>query len=85
MQVAYICNVIFKSKYIKKMKLTKKALGIVSKDNGIKAKLCATLDASYFTMQRWLNENKDDSRLTTVAAINLIKEETGLTQEEIIA
>lgn len=66
------------------MKLTKKAQKVVDKNKALKALLCAEFDSNYDTMQRWVRENKEDSKLTTVKAVTIIEKETGLKQDEIL-
>lgn len=36
------------------------------------------------TIERWIDDNKENGPLTTVKAIEIISEETGLTQEQIL-
>lgn len=66
------------------MKLTRKAKEKLNKNNGAKAKLCAAFDSSYDTIQRWIRDNEEDSKLTTMKALSIIETEIGLTQNEIL-
>lgn len=66
------------------MKLTETAIKKILEGN-TRAFLCSGLqDVSYHTMQRWIHENKADGPLTTISALEIIKKQTGLTQEEIL-
>ena len=65
------------------MKLTKKAIKKIL-ENDTRAFLCTKLDVSYHTLQRWIRDNEPDGKLTTVSALEIIKKQTGLTQEEIL-
>lgn len=66
------------------MKLTTKAKKKLDGSNKAKARLCAEFDSSYDTVQRWIRENEDDSKLTTVKAVKILEEEIGLPQTEIL-
>lgn len=43
------------------------------------------LDVSQVTLSRFIRENRQDGRLTTIGVINLIIENTGLTEEQILS
>lgn len=65
------------------MKLTRIArLAIKGSDDGVQ-RLADILNVSKQSIRRYLNDENDDN-LTKVAAIEVIKELTGLTQEEIL-
>lgn len=67
------------------MKLTKKALAKIEKSKHkqrILSRLALALDASEMSIRRYLKGNKDE--LTKAAAIRVIKEETGLSEEDIL-
>jgi len=64
------------------MKLTNIALQTIIASKEIKHKLGLALDRSEGSINLYLRENKDD--LTKAAALKVIREETGLTDEEIL-
>lgn len=49
-----------------------------------KIKIAEALDISLNTLYRHINENKDNGELTKARAIQVIGEETGLNQPEIL-
>lgn len=63
------------------MKLTEKALKAID-SMGIRMKVAIALRKSDDTIKRYIRTN-DDS-LTKAASLQVIKEETGLTEDEII-
>ena len=65
------------------MKLTAKAIKKIS-EGDTRAFLCTALNCSYHTVNRWLRDNEADNKLTTVTALQIIKEKTGLDQSEIL-
>jgi hypothetical protein len=65
------------------MKLTKVALeAILQHSPGIKSKLALALSCSEGSINRYIRENDDN--LTKAAALEVIRKETGLTNEEIL-
>lgn len=42
------------------------------------------LDKSEYTINRYIAENEENGMLTTAAALKVIREETGLTDEQIL-
>lgn len=64
------------------MKLSKQALDAISKNTRIKNLLALALDCSGYTIERYISANNDN--LTKVAAIRIIRNETGLTEEDIL-
>jgi hypothetical protein len=50
----------------------------------IRRELTNTLRCTDQTIIRYIEKNKDNGPLTTVAALNTIKEQTGLTDSEIL-
>lgn len=66
------------------MTITSKALDLIRNSNRLKSGLGMTLDKSAWTVERWVNANEDNGPLTTVAAVNFISAETGLSQSEIL-
>lgn len=63
------------------MRLTKKALKAIN-TKFIRPKLALALNISEVTMIRYISTNSEN--LTKAAALNVIKETTGLTDEEIL-
>lgn len=64
------------------MKLTQKALEAVRTNKRLRARLALALDKSDFSVQRWIKENSE--MLTMAASLKVIREETGLNDEEIL-
>ena len=65
------------------MKLTKLAIQSISQHSpGIKLKLALALGCSEGSINRYLRENDDN--LTKAAALDVIRKETGLTDDEIL-
>lgn len=66
------------------MLLSEKAKQIIQHRDGmrIRNRLAYELDKSYATIERWLTTN--DEMLTTASALRIIREETGLTDDQIL-
>lgn len=65
------------------MKLTKTALdSIVANSPRAKSRLALALDCSEQSINKYIRDNSDN--LTKAAAMEVIREETGLTDEEIL-
>lgn len=64
------------------MKLTKTALEAVKDSTRCKTRLALALDCSVFTIDRYIGTNSDN--LTKAAALEVIQEETGLSDEQIL-
>lgn len=64
------------------MKLTQKAIDKIKDSKSLPKRLANVLGVSRVTMWRYLNSNNDE--LTKAAAIKIIREETGLSDEEIL-
>jgi hypothetical protein len=64
------------------MKLTKIALDEIKSNKRARARLALALDKSDFTIQRYLASNSDE--LTKAAALEVIRQETGLDDSEIL-
>jgi hypothetical protein len=65
------------------MKLTKIALEAIAKYSpGIKSKLALALSCSEGSINRYIRENDDN--LTKAAALAVIRNETGLSEDEIL-
>ncbi len=64
------------------MKLTQIALQRISDSRSLPKKLAGVLKVSRVTMWRYINDNHDS--LTKAAALQVIREETGLADHEIL-
>jgi hypothetical protein len=64
------------------MKLTDKAKAAINSSTRLKNRLALQFDCSVFTIKRWIDEG--EVRLTAPSATIIIKEETGLTIEEML-
>jgi hypothetical protein len=64
------------------MKLTNIAMQAIVQSPGIKLKLALALGCSEGSINRYIRENDDN--LTKAAALEVIRKETGLTDEEIL-
>jgi hypothetical protein len=64
------------------MKLTGKAKTAINESTRLKNRLALEFNCSVFTIKRWIDEG--EVRLTAPSATIIIKEETGLTDEEIL-
>jgi len=64
------------------MKITDRAVTAIKKNNRLIGRLIMTFNRGQNTIENWMKA--DDSPLTTPAAINIISEETGLAQDEIL-
>lgn len=64
------------------MELTSKALQIIKDSQRLKSLLALANDCSESTVNRWLATN--DPMLTTAASLKVIREETGLTDKQIL-
>lgn len=64
------------------MKLSNKAISKIK----VRAKnrLALEFDCSVQTIERWIKENEDNGKLTTVKALQVIGEETKLSQAKIL-
>lgn len=65
------------------MILTQSAIAKI-KTPDIRRELTNTLRCTDQTIIRYINKNEDNGPLTTVGALNTIKEQTGLTDSEIL-
>ncbi len=64
------------------MVLTSKALAEIKGSTRLKNLLALELDRSVHTIEKWIKEN--DQMLTTASALEVIRKETGLTDEQIL-
>lgn len=65
------------------MKLTTKAIKAVG-EKSVRLKLCVKLDFTEQWILKMIAANKDNGPLTTAAALQVIREETGLKEKEIL-
>ena len=66
------------------MRLTTKAILAFKGNSRLKNRIALEMDKSVYTVDRWLSENEDNGFLTTAKSIQVIKEELGLTDDEIL-
>lgn len=64
------------------MKLTDKAKAAINGSPRLQNLLALEFDCSVFTIKRWIKEG--EVRLTAPSATNVIKAETGLTDDQIL-
>lgn len=64
------------------MRIKKEVLKQISDNAGIRGRICAATGKSYPTIQRWVEDN--DEGLTLASALEVIREELGLTNDEIL-
>jgi hypothetical protein len=64
------------------MKLTQIAIDALKGNKRARARLQLDMDKSEFTINRWIAENDDN--LTKAAALKVIREETGLSDNQIL-
>lgn len=67
----------------KEMKLSKKVVDEILTNLELRLKLALELMVTEQAIRNNANRNEDNNKLTTVLAVNLIKSETGLTEDEI--
>lgn len=83
----YICKVILRNinespNKMDKIILSPRAKNLLLPNKMIKDKIAAACGCTYFSVHRWIQD--DDSRITQAAAMKVIREETGLTDELIL-
>jgi len=66
------------------MKLSEKAIEAIKDSPECRRELTYQMEVSDNTLYRWYRDNESDGKLTTYKAINIIKETTGLTEEQIL-
>lgn len=64
------------------MRLKKEVLAKLRNSPGIRGRICAATGRAYPTVQGWVEENAEG--LTLEASLKVIREELGLTNEEIL-
>ena len=66
------------------MQLTEQAIKAVRESVECRREIQYQLEVSQSTMYRWLDENEMDGKLTTARALGIIRETTGLKDNEIL-
>ena len=64
------------------MELSKEAKDCILSSNKLMGRLMGLFDRGQKSLQDWIGEN--DIRLTTPSAVKIIKEESGLSEDEIL-
>lgn len=64
------------------MELTSRTLAIIKDSQRIKSLLCLENDCSESTINRWIKEN--DPMLTTASSLKILRDETGLTDKQML-
>lgn len=72
----------FETIILRKMKLTKKVLNILEGSATIQGRIADASEKSFATVKRWIENN--DEMLTTASNLQIIREETKLSDEEIL-
>ena len=67
------------------MQLTEQAIEKIKASATVKKELVYHLSNTASTLYRWLDANVPNGPLTTIRSIELIKEHTGLSQEQILS
>jgi hypothetical protein len=67
---------------IKYMKLTQKAINAIRNNKRVRARLQLDLNRSEYTINRYIDDN--DIMLTTAQALTVIREEAGLSDDQIL-
>lgn len=66
------------------MKLTQKAIDAIRNNKRARARLQLDLDKSEYTINKYIADNEVNSMLTTATALQVIRQETGLSDSEIL-
>ena len=66
------------------MKLSKAALNEMPENSRLRKVLAVELNIDIRTVNKYADENSDNSVLTTVKAVKVIARETGMIQDEIV-
>lgn len=64
------------------MRIKTKVLEKIDGNKSIVSRLCLELNKAYPTIRKWINENDDN--LTKAAALQIIREELNLTDDQIL-
>ncbi len=70
-------------KVITQIRLKASVIEAIRKNQSIRNRLQLELNRSYPTIQRWLDSNNE--MLTTATSLRIISEETGISQENLLA
>lgn len=62
--------------------ISKKAIGLLKKNEEAKGRIAGATNRTGYTVNRWIYEN--DIMLTTAVVLDIIRDETGLTDDEIL-
>jgi DNA invertase Pin-like site-specific DNA recombinase len=66
------------------MNLTNNVKELIKDSTRIRNLIAAELGCSEQSVRRWINENEPDNDLTKASALKVIREETGLSDDEIL-
>lgn len=66
------------------MRIRKKALLTINESTRLKTRLALELDKSVASVSRWISENSENNPLTTAKALQIIRDETGLEDSQIL-
>lgn len=66
------------------MRLSQTAINKIKSNNQVKARLISNFDKSPFTIERWISDNERNGQLTTASALQIISDETGLNDDQIL-
>lgn len=66
------------------MIITYKALKSINSNTSAKTRLASELSISIHTVERWIKDNKSNGGLTKTRAVQIIAEETGLSNQEVL-
>lgn len=66
------------------MELTKKCLSLIEGNSKIRNLIAAALGVTESSVRRWLDGKSNHEMLTTASALKVIREETGLTDDQIL-
>lgn len=66
------------------MILTEQAISAIKESKDCRRELIYQMDISHQSLYRWLISNNPNNTLTTIKAISIIKEFTGLTQDQLL-
>lgn len=64
------------------MKITQQAIKALTTKT--KTRLAMELNCSVYTVAAWIKENRENGMLTTAKALQVIREETGLDDQQIL-
>ncbi len=68
----------------KKMKITSTGIEAIKGSLRLRNRLALEMDRHNASIEKWIRENKENGELTTAKALQIIKEETGLTESELL-